>query len=493
MFLVEFLKQSPINEAVQLSAEQVPDSDCTLEYVQPTSPLTSPSQHDRTAKQLKPCIKRKVDSPTGSLPDEMQKTPGVSIDQTLRRVKTVDFDQSRMKPSQFAQALGEGSKEMVEIATNQPIKLTVKTQKPALGSPTCPVTIGTSKSSPANPEVTRADVRGHSMPTTVTPTIKTSLEASSPGSLESQSPDSENSCGTSCSNDTPATYNVHTQNYSLDPPTRNLDHVNTKLSTWSSNHFIPPILVYPDVNNGRSIYYNCSVDESDELVPGPPNSHRTSAAPSRLPSRPASAPLTRHVSSEDVGETSRTTYDDELCPKAVDTSNKQSSAHNVEAKSFNTRPVFSQPFIDNPTNTPSISHFHAHAHGLAPLRRLSDTDEATLQFIRTHRDSVALARTRMLSEADEAALQFIRTHRDSVALAKTRIGNVRREGATPVSVTLALRRGEGGKGGGLGGGKRVGVGLWIGDGVGGGKEMEIEDGEGGVSGMAEEMEVRWHE
>jgi hypothetical protein len=68
----------------------------------------------------------------------------------------------------------------------------------------------------------------------------------------------------------------------------------TRLTDWVDS-FRPTIAVYPEASGPRPH----SIDDDDELVTAtPPNSQRTSAAASRLSSRPSSLPITRDHSYE---------------------------------------------------------------------------------------------------------------------------------------------------------------------------------------------------
>jgi hypothetical protein len=178
-------------------------------------------------------------------------------------------------------------------------------------------------------------------------------------------------------------------------PKYGLNRVNTKLTDWSntwnsqSESFKPTIVVFPD-DDGRATRYDCVIEEDEELsVLAPPNSQLTSAAPSRFPSRPGSAPMTRAVSCEEIPL--------QETMEGIPPDNTQSF------------------LVPDPDVQPGAARKMKQA---VVVRKLSNMDEADLKF-RGHRDSVTIAHSRLVQSGGISPELF--AHRDSVSIAKKRM------------------------------------------------------------------------
>lgn len=159
--------------------------------------------------------------------------------------------------------------------------------------------------------------------------------------------------------------------------TRGLERVNSKLTDWSgtwnspSDSFKPTIVVFPDKDGRRRCtptqFEYTLHDDQDMAMCVPPNSQFTSAAPSRLPSRQTSAPISRATSREGLG--------------------LKGASQAMEMERF---------MALNPEVSPPLQEGENQKLGSVVLSRgFSDAEHADCTF-RGHKDSVAIARGRLV-------------------------------------------------------------------------------------------------
>ncbi|RAR05089.1 hypothetical protein DDE82_004107 [Stemphylium lycopersici] len=359
---------------------------------------------------LKPCIKNKAKSATTASPGGIvQDTTDVER-RILRRVKTVDFEESGSRTSILLPRVDV----TLESATDSPMHaaktISVPTRNPGKAvkkSPSCPNTISIVKSSVADQAVTRTDnaqdVTNDDVPDPATPTMQI-IETKS-GSYEV------------IWDDVPSEYSIRMRDrrsssasHSLETVSpgagRGLERVNSKLAGWAgtwnspSDCFRPTIVVFPD-DDGRAKRYDCAVEDEDEedltlLVP--PNSQMTSATSSNHVSRPTSAPLTRTVSREGIS---------------------------LRTALHETQPQVSHDMLQPPEQSlvvpsPDIQLGGGKAKQAIMVRQLSNLEEADMRFCR-HRDSVTIAHSRLVHSGKVSPEPFER--RDSVAIARKRMHN----------------------------------------------------------------------
>ncbi|KAF1842621.1 uncharacterized protein K460DRAFT_410020 [Cucurbitaria berberidis CBS 394.84] len=362
--------------------------------------------------------KKKANSATATPTNGSEEGVGDSTaTRTLRRVKTVDFVEKGSE-SLLSAPSTTVVPERVDMAINQSGILPACDGRPAKlvhRAPSCPNLIRTVKSSLVDPAITRTDV--HVL--TIAPSWSaedTASEGADPATPTMQIVESKNGCYEVVWDDVPADQSIRVRRRSssachalemISPSARGLERVNTKLSDWSatwnspSGSFKPTIVVFPD-DDGRASLYECSVDDDEDLVVlAPPNSQITSRAPSRLPSRPASAPMTRVASHEDMALSGMPQPDEQ---------DEQESTDRAEQL------VVSN---SNPDSPPERSVDANRRMNWPPApRKLSNIEEADLKF-RGHRDSVTIAHSRLLHSGGIAPELF--THRDSTSMAKKRM------------------------------------------------------------------------
>ncbi|KAH7400992.1 hypothetical protein DE146DRAFT_654585 [Phaeosphaeria sp. MPI-PUGE-AT-0046c] len=188
--------------------------------------------------------------------------------------------------------------------------------------------------------------------------------------------------------------------------TKGLQRVNSKLTDWSGSWttpldtFKPTIVVFPDEDSRTKTLENGNGDE-DYVVLAPPNSQRTSASHSRLSSCPASAPLTRAPSREQL---------------EIDTFIQTS---NVEPNQDWVTPLenaLNVPKCD--TRSTQMLNTNRKSRQAPTYRKLSNIEEADLKF-RGHRDSVTLAHTRLMHSGGLSPELF--AHKDSISMARKRM------------------------------------------------------------------------
>ncbi|KAF2852750.1 hypothetical protein T440DRAFT_525131 [Plenodomus tracheiphilus IPT5] len=367
---------------------------------------------------LKPCIKTKAKSTPTSPPGEPQSPKIEDGTQSLRRVKTVDFDEN-------------GSKQRVTLPTLVPTNpvgsfrdLKSHQQKINLGRSTAqkrsiyPIKFNASKGTPADPAVTRTDVHifaiapspnaaGYSNEDGVDPATPTMQVVESKAGRheviwDNVSPERSIRSGERRSSSAEQALEKVTCHGK-----RGLDRVNTKLTDWSgtwnspSSSFKPTIVVFPD-DDTRTRQYDCAIDDDDDLtVLAPPNSQRTSAGPSRHQSRPASAPTTRMGSEEDEA---LEVVPQDLSPVSID--------------EWAAYPEESLVVPDPDGHAGRMSHTNRRKAQIPAIRKLSNIDDADLKF-RGHRDSVTIAHSRLVRTGCASPELF--AHRDSVAKARKRM------------------------------------------------------------------------
>jgi hypothetical protein len=358
---------------------------------------------------LKPCIKNGAKSATTTPPSGYQQDVIDSEPRTLRRVKTVDFEESGSKPSQSLPQVAVTLERSAQSATNDvepPPAPTAKPKKTVKSMPSCPNTIGTLKSSVADPATTKTDVHVIAIAPSWNAREVTNEEGGDPATPTMQIIESKSSSYEVIWDDVPSEHSIRLRGrrssaagHALEtasPGTKlGLGRVNTKLTDWhnswntQSESFKPTIVVFPD-DDGQANHYDCAVEEDEDLqVSAPPNSQLTSAAPSRFPSQPPSAPMTRAAS-----------CDETWFRKALEV---------VPPDNTHTLVV--------PDSEAQLSAGRKSKQAVA-VRKLSNMEEADLRF-RGHRDSVTIAHSRLVHSGGVSPELF--AHRDSVSIAKKRM------------------------------------------------------------------------
>lgn len=207
---------------------------------------------------------------------------------------------------------------------------------------------------------------------------------------------------------------------------RGLQRVNSKLTDWSgswnapSNTFKPTIVVFPD-DNGKVSHGNV-IDDDGSVVAAPPNSQMTSASHSRLSSQPASAPLTRSGSQEQLIKV-------EAAPSQATAplEDKQSWIAPLENALDVPKPDMKSTRMLNANRRPKQA---------PKYRKLSNIEEADLRF-RGHRDSVTLAHARLMRSGGVSPELFAR--HDSILMAKKRM-HARNQATSETNHISPLRR-----------------------------------------------------
>lgn len=382
--------------------------------------LTQPKHHSPDTP-LKPCLKVKAKSTTASPPGELYRSAETyAAERTLRRMKTVDFEEAT-KPLLALPTVPKPSKKPV----HKPIRHArasptggLKATKSAPGAPSCPTLLGTAKSNLAQPATTHTDVHVIAIaPSRNVNAAVVDKPNNDPATPTMQYVESNNGCYEVIWDDVPVDQGGRERrrnssaSHSLQQigpsATRGLQRVNSKLADWSggwnapSESFKPTIVVFPD-DDARAAQFECAVeDEEDLLASAPPNSHTTSAIPSRVPSRPASAPLTRAPSEDEA--------------PLVDASQEDSP----EVKEGWVVPLEDALLVPDPEmQSTHILNASRRMRHIPVVRKLSNVDDAELKF-RGHRDSVTLARTRLLYHGGVSPELF--AHRDSVSMARKRM------------------------------------------------------------------------
>jgi hypothetical protein len=358
---------------------------------------------------LKPCIKNGSKSATTTPPNGNQQDKVDDEPRALRRVKTVDFEENGSKPSQALPQIAITSESPAHDSTTDTAPSPAsssKTRKAVKRSPSCPNTISILKSSAADPATTKTDVHVIAIAPSWNAREVTNEEGGDPATPTMQIIETRSGSYEVIWDDVPSEHSIrlrgrrssaagHALEAANPGAKHSLNRVNSKLIDWSntwnnqSESFKPTIVVFPD-DDGRATHYDCAVEEDEDLqVIAPPNSQLTSAVPSRLPSRPASAPMTRAVSCEEFS------FQEALEGNSPD--NPQSLV------------------VPSPDVQPGTGRKMKQA---VAVRKLSNMEEADLRF-RGHRDSVTIAHSRLVEAGGVSPELF--AHRDSVSIAKKRM------------------------------------------------------------------------
>jgi hypothetical protein len=417
---IEKASEQPTTLAVESSApvfrwyapvRSTSDSDLHTKYAKP-------QQHIQDVP-LKTCLKKKSKSARNEPSESPEMTDCSSPDKkTLRRVKTVDFEEETRSPSLPPSPVTVATK-IVCSPARQSSKSSIKAstlRRVSPRMPSCPNMMGTAKSALADPTTTRTDVHVIAIAPSQNEADTGPHTDIDPATPTMQFIESKNGCYEVIWDDVPAENTIQRRarrssaDHSLrsvgSTATRGLQRVNSKLTDWSgswnspSDTFKPTILVFPD-NDGRLPYYECAVEDDDFIVIAPPNSQKTSAPPSRFPSRPVSAPLSRSASQEDLH---RREALQEVPPEVkLPWIAPLADALNVPDPNIQ----FTRQLNSNQRLKPT-----------PVLRKLSNVDEADMKF-RGHRDSVILAHSRLMHSGGISPDLF--AHRDSVSMAKKRM------------------------------------------------------------------------
>ncbi|KAL6702784.1 hypothetical protein ACN47E_000968 [Coniothyrium glycines] len=382
---------------------------------------TKPARTAPTRQPLKSCIRSKSKSTSTTPPGEPEDAATRPTQHTLRRVKTVDFDvRSKSLPTLSAFENSTSTCD-AEVPSSRPQPVTPNAVETTVLSraPLCPSFIGRTKSTPADPAITRTAV--HVIAIAPSWNIADSAETGGqdPATPTMQIVHSKNGSYEVIWDDVPSEYDIGVRGRrsssashaleSIDSPSSHgLERVNTKLTVWSgswnrtSDRFKPTIVVYPD-DDGYNPHYDCAVlDDEDLTILAPPNSHTTSATPSHPPTRPASAPSSRMTSLDETtfGNLTLEAY-------APDDSHNKLLPADQSSTVPESKGQFGQQYrVGRRAKQPNGGHM------------LSNFDEADLRF-RGHRDSVTIAHSRLLRSGAVSPELFAR--RDSVVMAKKRM------------------------------------------------------------------------
>ncbi|EAT90367.1 hypothetical protein HBI56_048670 [Parastagonospora nodorum] len=391
-----------------------------------SSPDSDRSEHLPSSKPhspevpLKPCLKSKAKSTTTTPPGELLKlVDDDASDRTLRRVKTVDFEETK-KPLLALPGAQKALKKIVHDSTGQsetsPLRGPSSAKNTSM-APHCPSMLSTAKSNLADPATTHADVHVIAIAPSRDVNNANNKASSDPATPTMQYVESNNGCYEVIWDDVPreqsdqrrrrSSVASHSLQLANPAAARGLQRVNSKLVDWSgswnapSDTFKPTIVVFPDHEVGMP-QFECAVEDDDDLLaPVPPNSHRTSAVPSRAPSRPSSAPLTRAPSEEQI--------------PLVDTLQDGPP----ERKQGWVVPLEKALSIPDPDlQSTRLLNATSRLRAIPTIRKLSNVDDTDLKF-RGHRDSVTLAHTRFLRTGGVSPELF--AHRDSVSMARKRM------------------------------------------------------------------------
>ncbi|KAF1921178.1 hypothetical protein BDU57DRAFT_427151, partial [Ampelomyces quisqualis] len=375
----------------------------------------------RSGLPLKTCLKKKAHSTAPTPPGEVQYLEDdLSGSRTLRRMKTVDFDEAN-KSLLALPNRSTKSKNEIDTPDQRPVesaRQATKLNMTRSGKAPGPKMLDTVKSSLANPATTHTDVHV----VAITPSKNTGVTgerihntSTDPATPTMQIVASDSGSYEIVWDDVPAEHNIrpsrrgssasHALKAVSSTAARGLLRVNSKLTDWSgswkapSDTFAPTIVVYPD-GDGQEDLIECAVDD-ELMVFAPPNSQRTSATPSRLPSRPVSTPLTRAASQESL------------------TLGKAAQEGPSEVDLDWVSPLDDALVVPTP---PVQSTRHLNAQGrpwtMPKVRKLSNVEEVDFKF-HDHRDSLTLAHARLMHTGGVSPELF--THRDSVSLAKKRM------------------------------------------------------------------------
>ncbi|PSN67412.1 hypothetical protein BS50DRAFT_574111 [Corynespora cassiicola Philippines] len=380
---------------------------------------------------LKPIMKKKSKSATATPPDEFNASSvDSSKSQKLRRVKTVDFEESSKKLLKLPPLKAWSSETdpnpsagNVSAPERRSSRGGSKQEKPADKSkPSPPFYRRPVKSTPADPAITRTDVHV----VAIAPSWCAEDDIPDEGGIDPATPtmqivESKSGCYEVIWDDVPSEYDVRSRRRSSSAgqvlqsvgstAARGLDRVNSKLTEWSwgrgtssssspsSPSFNPQIVVFPG-DDSRAPQYDCTIDDEDLIIIAPPNSEMTSATPSSRPSRPASAPTSRSASYEEP---------------QLDSTMGDGWVGNDKRDSIQEPLMFPNPEAGTARKllTPNRGTKRPPS-----FRRLSNIEENEMKF-RGHGDSVALAHSRVINAGGVSPGLF--KHRDSVALVRKRM------------------------------------------------------------------------
>jgi hypothetical protein len=365
-------------------------------------------ERQQTIAPLKTCMKKKARSTTASPPAESCDIDDDDSDlRTLRRVKTVDFVKTS-EPLLAVKAQVEKGKKSVQVAKEVSCELSAETLRPKAGAyrtTSCPHTISSMKSGLADPATTRTDVHVIAIAPSRNINHAGNEGAADPATPTMQIVESNNGCYEVIWDGLPSEHSIRADRRSSSAShslietgstfAHGLQRVNSKLTDWSgtwntpSEDFKPTIAVFPDDDGRRSHFEPAVENEEDSVAIAPPNSQRTSTAPSRLPSRPVSAPMTRIAPQED------------LRPE----------------KTFQEDPPMGWTVPTLTVPCPDVQTMHGTRRVLG-FRKLSNLEEDELKF-RGHRDSVTLAHSRLVHSGGVSPELF--AHRDSLSIARKRM------------------------------------------------------------------------
>jgi hypothetical protein len=358
---------------------------------------------------LKTCLKKKAKSTTTSSHAGFREAANKSSeDRILRRIKTVDFGEDT-QPLPILPASRAMSKKIAHLVTDEASRLPAgdfMSKKNTHKTFACSNKISAAKSSLADPAITRTDIHVIAIAPSRNVEHVANQDTVDPATPTMQIIESNNGCYEVVWDEVPSEHNICTKRRSSSAShsliaagstsPQSLQRVNSKLTDWSgtwnahSETFKPTIVVFPD-EDGRTTHFESAMnDQEDAHVPVPPCSQRTSAAPSRLPSRPVSAPFTRAASQEHL--------------KLEDTLQETTPSMEWIVPTL----VAPDPEATSIRGTKQLPAF----------RRLSNVQDDELKF-RGHRDSVTLTRSRLVRSGAVAPELF--AHRDLVAWARKRM------------------------------------------------------------------------
>lgn len=364
---------------------------------------------------LKSCIKKKAKSDTITPPDGIQQDMMEADGKRIRRVKTVDFKGECTRPSLLYPQKAVISTSLNNVPTHHVNPISSPGSKPrefARPSWLCPNTISKVKSSVADTAVTRTDVHVIAITPSWDARDITNEEETDPATPTMQIIETKSRSYEVVWDDVPPEHKIRVRgrrsssaSHSLETASpgarRGLERVNSKLAGWTgswnspSESFKPTIVVFPD-DDGRATHYDCAVEDRDDVpLLAPPNSQVTSATSSCHPSRPASAPMTRAASHEDMS--------------------LEAALHE---KPLHAAQDLLQPSLLVP-NPEMHSKGRRNPH-FVMFRQLSNLEEVDTKF-RGHRDSVTMAHARLVRSGRVSPELF--EGRDSSTAAKKRMYN----------------------------------------------------------------------
>ncbi|KAH8707105.1 hypothetical protein GQ44DRAFT_715929 [Phaeosphaeriaceae sp. PMI808] len=370
------------------------------------------------ATTLKTCLKKNKPSPTTRSSAAPYNTEGSYLgNKTLRRVKTVDF----MEATSPMLALPSNvvSKKVVHSGTHssRSIARVTRPRNSVHRTISCPGIIRNTKGKLASPAITRTDVHVVAL----TPPRNLDRDANEmmmdPITPTIQIAESNNCLYETIWDDVPSEHSNFLQHlsspaaYSLQAVSftgvQGLQRVNSKLTDWSgawdrpSGALTPTVIVFPDEDD-CSPHSQYSGEDDMNLVVAPPNSQRTSGAPSRTPSRPGST-LDMNLPSQET-----------IC---LDKSPQGSSFTGKQNWLLPSEGALAVPESEiQPSKR--VTSSTRRAKPFPAYRKLSNIDPSDLKF-RGHRDSLTLAHSRLVRSGGISPELF--THSSSISIAKKRM------------------------------------------------------------------------